>query len=271
MLDSHPDLAIPPETGFVPELIEACDDSQRPKRLVKVITEHRRWGDFGVTEDELLQRFRRIKPPDAGDIVRAFYEAYAEKEGKPRWGDKTPGYTVHMETIAGALPEARFVHIIRDGRDVALSRTKQLSLRPKTVPDVARRWRKRVREARRQGGRVPHYLEVRYERLVAEPEPVLREVCEFIELDFDPVMLSYHEHASERLSELRRDIPAWRTRPPRSAEKRLALHTRTAKPPDTQRIGRWREEMSADDVAGFEREAGDVLEELGYELAAPTS
>ena len=92
-----------------------------PESLLATITAQREWGDFGLTEEELLERFRAIEPLNAGDALRAFYEAYAERVGKPRWGEKTPIYVKSMRRIERALPEARFVHVIRDGRDVALS------------------------------------------------------------------------------------------------------------------------------------------------------
>ncbi len=75
----------------------------------------------------------QIKP---APVVRAFFELYAEKQGKPRWGDKTPGYTQHIRKISKVLPEARFIHLIRDGRDVTLSRTKTLALKDVPIDEV---------------------------------------------------------------------------------------------------------------------------------------
>jgi hypothetical protein len=268
MLDSHPDLAIPPETGFVPDLIDAAERSgATPRDLLRPVVNARSWGDFGIEEDELLERFSSLSVIDAGSAVRAFYTAYAEHAGKPRWGDKTPGYTLHIRRIERAVPEARFVHIIRDGRDVALSRMKSLALRPVSVQRAARRWRRRLTRARKQGARVEHYREVRYESLVTDPEPTLRKLCDFLELEWDGRMLRYHEDAQERLSELDREIPPVEGKPGRPAENRRALHTLTGGPPTQSRIGRWRTEMSAADRAAFDEEAGELLRDLGYEQA----
>ena len=267
MLDSHPQLAIPPETGFIPELIAAArPDDATPEALLAALTSHRRWGDFGLEGDELLARWRALDTIRPRGAVRAFYELYAEKQGKPRWGDKTPGYTLHMRRISRVLPEARFVHVIRDGRAVAFSRTTTLALRPVEIDKVAKRWRKRLTKARRQGAQLDHYLEIRYETLIRDPEPTLREVCEFIELEWDPVILDYHERSADRLSEIDRDIPTWEGKLPRSAESRMALHEQTTKPLDPERIDRWRGEMSDADLDAVEAEAGELLTELGYEL-----
>ena len=185
-------------------------DGATPESVLEAVTSHRKWGDFPMSEDELLERWRgldRIAP--RARCVRAFYELYAEHQGKPRWGDKTPGYTMYMGRISRTLPEARFVHVIRDGRAVALSRMRTLALRPTEMSKVANRWQKRVRKARAKGADLDHYLEIRYEALVREPEATLREVCDFIDLAWDPAMLEYHRRSEERLAELDRDIPAW--------------------------------------------------------------
>jgi hypothetical protein len=269
MLDAHPDLAMPPETGFVPDLIAAAKrEGATPETLLEAVTGHRKWGDFPMSEQELLERWRGLERLRARGAVRAFFELYAAHQGKPRWGDKTPGYTMYMGPISNTLPEAHFVHVIRDGRAVALSRMRTLALRPTEISKVARRWQKRLHKARDKGANLDHYLEIRYEALIREPEQTLRQVAEFIDLPWDPGMLDYHERSSERLAELDRDIPAWGKKLPRSAESRMALHQQTTKPPDTARIDRWRDELSAEEIESFEREAGQTLTELGYELAA---
>jgi hypothetical protein len=263
MLDAHPELAIPPETHFLPRVIRACRRDPSPERVAWVITSHRRWGDFGLDEAELLDRLRAIEPLEAGSAIRAFYRLYADKRGKPRWGDKTPGYATRMRRIQRALPEARFIHLIRDGRDVVLSRQTK-SRRPPPVGLAAKRWKRRIIATRKRAQGVSHYLELRYEDLVLDTEGTLRRVCEYIELPFDPAMLAYHEHAEERLGEIDRELPPKRGRPRLGARRRLAAHERAFEPPAPDRISAWRSEMSDRDRAAFEAEAGDLLTELGY-------
>ena len=83
--------------------------------------------------------------------MRTFFELYAEREGKPRWGDKTPNYVKRMKQIQRTIPEARFVHMIRDGRDAALSRFKRLLKEPPPMETVAERWVKKIEGARADG------------------------------------------------------------------------------------------------------------------------
>ena len=266
MLDAHPQLTIPPETHFVPDLIKlAREGAATPEGLLKVIVSQREWGDFGISEDELLERFRALGTPDADAAIRAFFEAYAERVGKPRWGDKTPRYVTRMRLIEEALPEAHFVHVIRDGRDVALS-VRDRTVKDYTVERVAQRWKEKVSKARRDAPLLRHYMELRYEDLVLDPEAALRRISEFAELPYDDAMHRYHEGAERRLQEMARELPQQGGRAQLSVERRMATHARTTEPPDPERVTRWRTEMSADDRTAFQGVAGDLLAELGYEV-----
>ncbi len=267
MLDSHPQLAIPPESHFVPDLIEVFQEKEPTvDEALAAIEGNRRWGDFHLDAGELRERLEAIEPLNVSDSLRAFFELYASKQGKDRWGDKTPIYINRMLLIQRALPEARFIHLIRDGRDAALSRAKRVLTDPTPIPKVAKRWKNRILRAREQADRLPHYLEVHYEDLIRDTEPTLRKICEFVELPFDETMLTYYERAEERMSEMARDLPSEGDKPLRPADHRVEAHKLTQKPPDPSRLGQWREKMSVEDQAAFEEEAGDLLEELGYEV-----
>ena len=266
MLDAHPNLAIPSETHFVPAMISrSIEGPVGADELAAIATTHPRWGDFGLEADEYAARVRALEPLTAAEAVRAFYRLYAEGQGKARWGDKTPGYIRKTQPIQRVLPEARFIHMIRDGRDVALS-VMPLNFGPSTVTGAAELWVKRVTTGRKQRRSANHYTEVTYEDLIAETEPTLRRVGDFLDLPFDSAMLDYHERAGERLAEKARDLEkeGGRTQP---AEARVSSHALASEAPRTDRIGRWRREMSEEDVAEYERVAGDLLAELGYELA----
>ncbi len=270
MLDSHPEVAIPGETHWLPKLIKSQERRKHSAdELADLVVDHKRWGDFHLDADELRERFRALDSVNAADAIRSFYLLYAEREGKSRYGDKTPGYLKEMPRIERVLPEARFIHIIRDGRDVALSHLR-MNWGPETFAESAKLWRNRIRRARRLAPRVSHYTEVRFEDLVADTEGVLRRICDFIELDFDPVMLDYHERAEGRLAEKARELPR-KNRPPQPAEARLESHQLAKEPPRAERVGMWRERMTADDLAEYESVAGEMLVDLGYELGAPLS
>jgi len=261
MLDAHPDMAIPPETHFVPELagLSLLEDARGA--FTRIATESERWKDFGVSAQELAAALHG-PPLDVKDCLRRFYALYARRFNKHRWGEKTPIYIMYMRDIEAVLPEAAFIHIIRDGRDVALSA--QGLWFGGDVEKLARRWTDTIRHARTVAATLPRYMELHYEALLADPEAELRRVCAFIGLAYDPAMLRYTETASERIGALQtvRD-PAGKVIA--AAERRRSIHAMTSSPPDQSRAGRWREHMPATDQRAYEAIAGPLLRELGYE------
>jgi hypothetical protein len=145
---------------------------------------------------------------------------------------------------------------VRDGRDAAASFLQMPAGivteswgHPRSVAGFAPQWRTEVRAARALGGRVGpgRYLELRYEGLVESPEEVLRQVCTFAGLPWEPAMLDYASNV---------DVSA---RP----------HQQNLKRPPTTGLRNWRTELTSAEVEGFEEVSGDVLAELGYELADP--
>ena len=250
MLDAHSQLAIPSESYFIPQLWHR--HGARPERdaFVDDLRRLERIRAWGVDPDDVAKRLG--ERPTFAEAIEAIYRAYADAQGKPRFGEKTPLYMQHLDVLERAFPDAQYVHIVRDGRDAALSmlamrRKPRFNLsRPRGLADFACAWRREVRGAQRFG-RVRPYLELRYEDLVGEPEARLREVCDFLELEYEPAMLDYH----------RREDPAL-----------YADHPRLAQPP-VRDARSWRAEMKPADVELFEAIAGDLLSELGYERAFP--
>ncbi len=270
MLDAHPGISIPSETHFIPELVSAREKhGASPEQMLELLTSHRRWGDFTIEPEELAERWAQLDPLTGPGAVRAFYALYADKQGNhgARWGDKTPGYIKSMREIQVYLPEARFIHLIRDGRDVALSVLKQ-DWGPQTIEAAAEKWRSRVLRGRAQQPYLGFYLEVKFEDLVLHTERELRRICEYIDLEFDPAMLGYHETAEQRLQEKARALPRAHGEA-QSAEKRLMSHAKTFEPPNPEMIGTWKSRMSPADRAAYEALAGDLLADLGYELDSP--
>ncbi len=273
MLDAHPALAIPPETYFVPKAAKQWRRIERVRnrsanpreRFYEAVTEHTRWPDFHMDAQAFKRRLDEERPQDVGEAVRIFYRLYAERAGKVRWGDKTPFYVRRMSLLQEILPEARFIHIIRDGRDLTLS-IQGLWFGPNSIDEAAEFWTSRIAEGREQAPTLEHYMELRYEDLVEDPEPELRRICEFVELPFDERMLHYHENVDERLAP---ETPPEEIAPDGrvvSTAERQAIMANVARPPDKSRIGRYRTEMPEADRERFESVAGPLLRELGYPL-----
>lgn len=265
MIDAHPAIAIPPETGFLPALADLDPSKDARADAWRIITGSPTWPDFGLDPEALRARLEDLPAPSPANAARAFYRAYAERFAKTQWGDKTPTYGSELTRIAALLPEARFVHIIRDGRDVMLS-VRHLWFSPgPTIEACAADWAARVGRTRALGSEVDSYLEIRYEALVEFPERTLRNVCRFLDLDFHPRMLAYYLGASARLDEHRGRYDA-DGREIISKAQRLENQRLVTGPPRPDRIDRWKTELSADEVQRFEGVAGEWLDRLGYPL-----
>lgn len=260
MLNRHPEVAIPPESHFIPRLWDRRshygrgDRLERPRAFLRDLGADRRFRDWNVPIEDVAREIGSLPDPSFADGIAAAYRVYARSRGRSRWGDKTPRYVDRIPLLARLFPTARFVHVVRDGRDVALSmldigRLHRRSASPALV------WRRQVARGRRAGRALgpDRYREIRYEALVEDPERELRALCGFLDLPFDPSVLRHDDRAPDRLPSRVR----W-------------MHTRLALPP-TKGLRDWRRDMSARDVAEYEAIAGEQLVAMGYELSGTPS
>jgi hypothetical protein len=252
MLDRNPELAVPDESYFVPQLARRHRGVVDPDAFLDDLRRLPTLAEWGLEPDAVAARLRPGMP--AGEAIAAVFATYAAERGKPRWGDKTPLYMQHLPVLERLFPDARYVHLIRDGRDAALS---FLSVpaglmtegwgHPRDARGFACQWATEVVAARVLGARVgpSRYLELRYEALVADTEAALRAICAYADLVYDPGMLDY----------------VGRTDSARKA------HQQRLNEPPRAGVRAWRTEMSDDDRRRFEEVAGALLDELGYEVA----
>jgi hypothetical protein len=267
MLDAHPLLAVPPETAFlglVSQLHGA--PAMLRERFLEIVTADRitvsNWSDFGLDAQNLRRRLEAIEPFTVEAGVRTFYALYAEGEGKPRSGDKTPGYVFIMPQICALLPEAHFIHVLRDPGDTALSWRKTWFAPSQDFHVLGEGWRKHVEAGRRASSMVPRYAEVRFEELVRDPEHELKRLCGYLALPWDPAMLDYAAQGAARLERLQGRQLVRGPMVPR--EERTRIHANLTRAPDANRVGVWRAEMSAADRRELEAAAGPLVRELGY-------
>jgi hypothetical protein len=192
---------------------------------------------------------------DYGDFLRIVMEEVALRQNARRWADCTPEHLLYLREIEESLPGALIIHIIRDGRDVALSIDKQRWVRAfwwdkkRSLMAAALYWRWMVRRGREYGRILgPRYMEVRYEDLVTEPRRILVEVGRFVDhdLDYDRILRTGIGSVSQ---------------PNTSFE--FSNQEREFDP-----LGRWKKLLSTQDLEEVEGLIGDVLVELGYPLTA---
>src|ERR671911_14072 len=193
-------------------------------------------------------------------FLNRVFGLYGKINNKPLVGNKTSGYVRRIPALHALWPKAKFVHIIRDGRDVCLSvlnwkkaeRTagRYASWEEDPVSTTALWWERKVRKGREDGAALGPglYHEMHYEALVEDPQRECERLCEFLGVPYYDAMIRFHE-GRERVEPGRGAKSAW-----------LRV---------TSGLRDWRTEMCTGDVECFEAAAGDLLEELGYERAVP--
>jgi Sulfotransferase family len=251
MLDRSSQIAIPYESFFVTPLAHRHGSRPNIDSFVDDLGRFYQLYEWGISPEDVRPRLR--EGMTTGEAIASVFEVYAEHEGKPRWGDKTPLYMQHLGLLERLFPDARYVHLIRDGRDAALS---FLSVprglmtegwgHPRDVRGFACQWESEIRAARSLGSRLgpDRYLELRYERLVAEPEAIVRRACAFAGLEFDAAMLDYVGRTDSGRKE----------------------HQQRLNEPPRRGVRDWRAEMAPSDRRAFEDVAGALLDALGYEV-----
>jgi hypothetical protein len=251
IFSAHPDLAVVHESQFIPRLVRAHGRRDAPFDPVALLADLPKSPDFqrmNLSIDTIHHELSEQSVTDVADAIRLIFGLFAEAKGKRLYGDKTPGYVMHMGLIARLFPESRFVHVVRDGRDVALSYLRT-DFGPENLSEGALYWKRRVCRGRATGEALgpDRYMEMRYEDLVQDPEQVLRGVSTFIGIEFDERMLRFHESG---------DIVRSETAHP-------SAHTNLSRPIGA-RVNDWRSQFSTEEAAVFDVLAGSTLEQFGY-------
>lgn len=267
MLDAHPQLAVPPETAFLKHVVRlTTPPASLARHFVQVVTANRtpisNWGDFGLDRDEFAQCVTDIEPFTVAAGTRAFYAMYAASQGKPQAGEKTPDNIFVMREIAAVLPEAHFIHVLRDPRDAALSWRKTWFAPSHDFGDLGREWRNHVEAGRQAGAALPHYIETRYEDLVLCPQQELARLTAFLGLAYDDAMTDPSAQGAARIARIQGRMHVSGRMVTR--EDRTSIHANLARPPMPERVGVWKREMSAADRAAVERGAGPLMQAVGY-------
>jgi Sulfotransferase family len=251
MLDSHPRLAVPPESYFLATVSPgptATHEVRADSFLADVTSRQADLLRWHLPEETVRERLRALAPLTFYVAAAALYDVYGESQGKPIVGDKTPAYVMVAARLASAYPEARFVHLVRDGRDVALSLVDREHKPPNTLAQAALFWRHRVLAGlNAEAALGDRCIRVVYEDLVDEPTATLERICDHLGVDYDPRMLDY-TRAGERYA---------------SGHSHPHQHRNLSRPP-VRGLRDWSVTMTPGQRGLFDVLAGDVLARLGY-------
>lgn len=251
MLNQHPDLAVPPEShlyntfhpwlGYYGSL---AAKGNRAKLVADIVATGplQDWSP-PLRADEVLAH---LEGDDFGAVVDAVMRAWAAKQGKRRWGEKTPQHVFYWRQIGADFQGSPVIHVVRDGRDVAISMVKA-RFGPKTIYSCAKGWREyleRMEEVKNSRSS-DLFFEVAYEDVLENAERVLKEICDFLGERYASEMLAYYRDRSPY---------------PTDAHNRENL----TKPVIVENKQKWRSQMTKDEVRVFEAVAGDALASHGY-------
>ena len=259
MLNAHPDIAIPHETRILIEgyrrRAEWGDlaEPENRRRVARWVVERKESRYRWLTEDadELVERMVAAAPT-IGSVLSAGFRLYAERHGKPRWGEKRPSVALHLDVVFAMFPNARYVNIVRDPRAAVASIRevgRQYGWGAHDVPGGTDTWERSARAADRWRRRLgaDRFIELRYEDLVGDPAAALGRIVAF--LDLDPAgleaMIRYHETADSQ-----------------------NLQPLASKPVTTHRLRAWEQALAPREVAFVERVLGAWMRHYGYEPAA---
>ncbi len=258
LLLGHSRVSIPPESyvlgGLALEWDRVCyRDWDALVRFVLNEFEHQHdFETWGTDLSPLSGPLRELEPGQRSlaRIIDSVYRHYAGEKfpSADVWGDKTPLTTERVFLIDRVFPGARYIHILRDGRD-AVSSAVKAGLYEGSVEAACRQWLLRVRTAREFGRTIAatRFMELRYEDLVSDPRASVEAVCGFLGLDFQEEMME-HDRAYARMG----DATAH------------GHHAKVGEPVTTGSIGKWKERLTAEQAVFVERTIGEELARIGY-------
>lgn len=258
MLGQHPRLAVPEVSWYYPRFrkyLHTYGDLSKPANF-RVLAEEMIFGlktpFFGLSPnprtivDEILSR---AQSQTFGGLFDAILSWYAASKNKPRWGEKTPHNLFFAREILQDFPKAQFVHLTRDGRDVAAEQIDS-AFGPTNVYAAAKIWKRTIRVAEELRAVVPspQWLDISYESLVSRPEDSLRKVSEFLDEEYSPALLDFHKGEIAQRRAQTKD------------------HRPLGDPVNPSHIGKYKRLLSLRDQQIFADVAGGELRESGYDV-----
>ena len=258
VLGCHPRIAVPEVTWYYPRFRPylhtygdlSCSDNFRTLALDMAhglrVPYWRMDVNPDVFENDIVQRALEIEQSFTG-VFAAMFEYYAEYEGKPRWGEKTPYNIFFLDQILEDFPNAQFVYIYRDGRD-ACAEFLDSAFGPTNIYSAARIWKdgQEAALAFRKKLNDDQWFNIKYEELVLEPVDHLRKLCSFLGEEYTEDLMSFHTTSTAKRRGATKDNWA------------------LAYPITDQHVGLYREQLSLRDQKIMSWVAGDMLRELSY-------
>jgi hypothetical protein len=265
LVDAHPAIAVTRETHWITKWLDLgngmSSGGTATPEILENLLRNKRFARMPIARRDLDALFHPNGDLPYSTFVTCVFDLYGRAFGKQLVGDKTPAYVRRIATLHTLWPRTRFVHVIRDGRDVALSavnwrRSARLTRRFSTwsaqpYGTAAIWWDWLVRLGREAGTALGAglYHELRYEQLMADPAAECRALCGFLGVTYEESMLEYHDAPLRAPS---------------------GMYAKQTWSPITPHMRDWRVQMSGTDLEAFEAAGGPLLDDLGYPRAVAT-
>lgn len=264
MLDSHPNIVVPPECGFIEWLFEKYKDwklTEGFEPFLNDLFETRKFETWKFDKDFLRIELNKSLPNTYQNLCGEVYMAYGKYMNSDpiKWGDKNNYFIHKLKKLDEIFPYAKYIHIIRDGRDVAVSyrqvnsaaiKSKYKPTLPNTIKEIALEWKRNVNIIQEfLSNKEDNSLIIKYENLLNNPSKTLNNVTEFLNIRYDDKMLKYYQRNKKLVIE---------------PELTIEWKKKTLEKPDTTRISRYKNEMAPYEIEKFEELTDPILKKYGY-------
>ncbi len=266
MLTSHPSICIPPECGFIQWWhekykdwkVEFNQDKLKLESNISDIQSSRKFETWNLKSNEIKEVILVNKPTNYSEISLCIIAAYAQNQKKEAiyLGDKNNYYLGHLSLINSIFPDAKFVFIVRDGRDVACSylAINKMNIHsiykpnlPHDINEIAKEWvaNNHLMNDFIDENTARNIFLLKYEDLVKETKSSLSDLCNFLEISFSEKMLTYYQQQLEPVETIE-----WKRK--------------TIKPPDENGFGKYKSVLTRNEIDIFNDVAELVLERYRY-------
>ncbi len=261
LFDAHPNITFPPECQFIINLYPRYGkiNNWSEKEILDFYNDLiKEWLfdtwkiDSRKLKDQLLKFTGSHSYGTICKVVYLEYNSLFEKGNIEFIGDKNPGYAIYTKQLLKIFPEAKFIHIIRDYRDNFVS-IKNVDFELPVPSLVVQKWKYFFKKFRKDSHQMPNrYMVINYENIAREPEKSLKELCDFVGINFDKSVFNFHEKKDEILKQY-----------PEGYIK--TYHTSLMNKVNTSKIGVWKKKLSDKQVKLMDHTVGKIAEEAGYE------
>ncbi len=262
MLNAHPEICFPPESHFIRDFIANNEGNKLYSAggldaVEKAMNESVCVNRFGVDSQSVFEPFRDGSIEfSLGNLFSRYLFLYARSKGKSRIGEKDPANAVLLKYIKATYPEAKIVHIIRDPRDIILSRLKTEMEQDAPIQFYAENYVNGFITARNEGNHLfgDNYAEIYYEELITNPETVLSDLCKKIDIPYHDRMLNYQNEAKDIVT---KGEYKWKSN--------------VFKPVMKNNANKWKTGLTSAQIQIVENICKDIFPETIYELSSHAS